>query len=151
MEKVEEEKKESYEETQIETKIPEKKSEMEETSAPNKIKEALKDIANIEGIIGALVIDETGLPIEQYLNISLDIETTSALISVINNEARDAINKMGIGKLIDGIIEMEKGKIFIFDIDPVMLAVLTEKDIMMGLILVKVRKAIDIIKKVLEL
>ncbi len=115
------------------------------------IQDILSEITHIKGIFGALVIDETGLPIAQKVNVPLDIESTSALISVINKEARESIGRMGIGNFTDGIIEMEKGKIFIFDIDPVILSILTNKEVMMGLIMVKVRKAIKVIRKVLEI
>jgi len=115
------------------------------------IQDILSEITHIKGIFGALVIDKTGLPIAQKLNIPLDIESTSALISVINTEAKESIGRMGIGEFIDGIIEMEKGKIFIFDIDSIILSILTNKEVMMGLIMVKVRKAIKILRKVLEI
>jgi len=158
---------ETIEEVQAEEKITEVKKEtvvstpkiqkpppdivIEREKKEPTIQDVLINITQIQGIFGALVIDETGLPIAQSLNVPLDIESTSALISIINKQARDSIGRMGIGEFKNGIIEMEKGKIFIFDTEPVVLSILTDKKVMMGLIMVKVRKAIEVIKKVLEI
>jgi len=126
-------------------------AEKEEKEGEKSVEGVLREIVNLKDILGALIVDETGLPIAQQLNIPLDVESTSALISVINKEARESIGRMEIGEFINGIIEMEKGKIFIFDIPPVVLSIFTDKRVMMGLIMVKVKKAIKIIKKDLEI
>ena len=82
--------------------------------------------------------------------IPLDVEETAGILSAIFSTAKDAVERIGIGALEQGVIEVPKGDLFFFNVDGFVLGVLAERGSMMGLVMVKAKGVIKRIKELLQ-
>lgn len=134
---------EKVEEAKVE-EVP--KEELEE----DPIISTLKKLVSLKDIYGVLLIDESGLLISQTSIKEFDFETTAALIASMYSEAKDALEKIGLGRFENGIVELPRGKIFMFEDGGIILSVLTGKEVMLGLVLAKAKNILSQVRKILE-
>ncbi|MEO0288765.1 MAG: roadblock/LC7 domain-containing protein [candidate division WOR-3 bacterium] len=111
---------------------------------------SLEEINLINGVLGSIIIEESGLVIRAKILENLDPEITSALFSTIFSVSEDSISKTDLG-LIDRIfIEIGKVRIYLFKGNGYILGIFTEEVVKIGLILIKAKQLLKNIKQVLE-
>ncbi|MEJ5307628.1 MAG: roadblock/LC7 domain-containing protein [candidate division WOR-3 bacterium] len=111
---------------------------------------SLEEINSINGVLGSIIIEESGLVIRAKILENLDPEITSALFSTIFSVSEDSISKTDLG-LIDRIfIEIGKVRIYLFKGNGYILGIFTEEVVKIGLILIKAKQLLKNIKQVLE-
>lgn len=118
--------------------------------AENLLDRSLEEINSINGVLGSIIIEESGLVIRAKILENLDPEITSALFSTIFSVSEDSISKTDLG-LIDRIfIEIGKVRIYLFKGNGYILGIFTEEVVKIGLILIKAKQLLKNIKQVLE-
>ncbi|RKZ27408.1 hypothetical protein DRQ20_00505 [bacterium] len=127
--------------------VPPEKVEVEEGDP---VLSVLKKFLSLKDIYGVLLVDESGLLISQASRKEFDYETTAALIASMYSEAKDALEKLELGGFESGIVELPRGKIFIFEEGGIILSVLAGKNVMLGLVLARARSILSQVKKILE-
>uniref|UniRef100_A0A7C3N965 Roadblock/LAMTOR2 domain-containing protein n=1 Tax=candidate division WOR-3 bacterium TaxID=2052148 RepID=A0A7C3N965_UNCW3 len=116
----------------------------------NLLDRSLEEINSINGVLGSIIIEESGLVIRAKILENLDPEITSALFSTIFSVSEDSISKTELG-LIDRIfIEIGKVRIYLFKGNGYILGIFTEEVVKIGLILIKAKQLLKNIKQVLE-
>ncbi|MEO0234158.1 MAG: roadblock/LC7 domain-containing protein [candidate division WOR-3 bacterium] len=118
--------------------------------AENLLDRSLEEINSINGVLGSIIIEESGLVIRAKILENLDPEITSALFSTIFSVSEDSISKTDLG-LVDRIfIEIGKVRIYLFKGNGYILGIFTEEVVKIGLILIKAKQLLKNIKQVLE-
>ncbi len=132
---------------EVPEEVPPEKVEVEEGDP---VLSVLKKFLSLKDIYGVLLVDESGLLISQASRKEFDYETTAALIASMYSEAKDALEKLELGGFESGIVELPRGKIFIFEEGGIILSVLAGKNVMLGLVLARARSILSQVKKILE-
>lgn len=111
---------------------------------------ALSDINNLNGVLGSIIIEESGLIIKSSMIQNLDPEITAALFSTIFIVSEDSMSKVDIGDIDRIFIELGKVRIYLFKGNGYILGIFTEEIVKIGLVLVKAKHLLKNIKQVLE-
>jgi len=111
------------------------------------IKMILNPLFSIEEILGTILSDNSGLLISQVVKVPIDTESTGALISSILLETMETIKKINLGDLEYLIFELPKGKIFVLASPPLVLTILTGKNIQQGIVLLEAKKTLMRLKE----
>ena len=119
--------------------LPEKES--------DPIKMILNPLFSMGKILGTILSDDSGLLISQVVEVPIDTESTGALISSILLETMETIKKINLGDLEYLIFELPKGKIFVLASQPLILTILTGKDIQQGIVLLEAKKTLMRLKE----
>ncbi|MGE3063000.1 MAG: roadblock/LC7 domain-containing protein [bacterium] len=116
----------------------------------NLLDSALEEINRINGVLGSIIIEESGLIIRSKVIENLDPEITAALFSTIFNVSEDSIAKVNLGMIDRVFIEIGKVRIYLFKGNGYILGIFTEEIVKIGLILIKAKQLLKNIKQVLE-
>lgn len=116
----------------------------------NLLDSALEEINRINGVLGSIIIEESGLIIRSKVIENLDPEITAALFSTIFNVSEDSISKVNLGMIDRVFIEIGKVRIYLFKGNGYILGIFTEEIVKIGLILIKAKQLLKNIKQVLE-
>lgn len=111
---------------------------------------ALGEINSINGVLGSIIIEESGLIIRSKVIENLDSEITAALFSTIFYVAEDSIQRIELGMIDRVFIEVGKVRIYLFKGNGYILGIFTEEIVKIGLILIKAKQLLKNIKQVLE-
>lgn len=111
---------------------------------------ALADINGLNGVLGSIIIEESGLIIKSSMIQNLDPEITAALFSTIFIVSEDSMSKVDIGEIDRIFIELGKVRIYLFKGNGYILGIFTEEIVKIGLVLVKAKHLLKNIKQVLE-
>jgi len=111
---------------------------------------ALSEINNLNGVLGSIIIEESGLIIKSNMIQNLDPEITAALFSTIFMVSEDSISKIEIGVIDRIFMEVGKVRIYLFKGNGYILGIFTEEIVKIGLVLVKAKHLLKNIKQVLE-
>ncbi len=110
----------------------------------NTIKDSMKSLNNIIGIV---VSDDTGIPITSSFKMDMDIDETTALISLSINDMREALNIIELSSFKKIYIEIGKGIIYIFPLTTdTYLTIIGTKNTTLGMIQLIAKKLILEIK-----
>jgi len=94
--------------------------------------EILKELLNIEGIIGALVVDDIGALIDARVELPIEQESTGAIISSIYDKIRYSASDLKIGEVKKVFFELPGGNIVVLGSESLRFIVLTTKNVILG-------------------
>ncbi|MEM7825685.1 MAG: roadblock/LC7 domain-containing protein [Candidatus Aenigmatarchaeota archaeon] len=115
------------------------------------LEKILKEMKMIEGVRGGIIANKEGLLIVSYLPAELNSKLLAALAATIAKVSLMTTKEMGIGSFNHTIVKASNGYYVCFPVDTEMiLACLLEKDVNIGLILVKMEVSIKEIVKILR-
>jgi predicted regulator of Ras-like GTPase activity (Roadblock/LC7/MglB family) len=105
----------------------------------------------IEGVRGGIMANREGLLVASFLPPGLDSRLLAALAATIVKVSLMTTKEMGMGSFIHTIVKASNGYYVCFPVDNEMiLACLLEKDVNLGLVLVKMEASIKEIVKILR-
>ncbi len=110
---------------------------------------ALTDINDIKGVLGSIIIEESGIIIREKTVKGLDAEIASALFSTIFYVSEEAIEKLNMGTIDRIFIEIGKVRVYLFKGNGYIIGIFTEEIVKIGLIHVRARQLLKNIKEVL--
>ena len=122
---------------------------MSADQAENLLNNALEEINEIKGVLGSIIIEESGIIIKDKVTKGLDAEIAAALFSTIFMVSEDSVGKIQLGLMDRIFIEVGKIRIYLFKGDGYIVGIFTEEIVKIGLIHVKAKQLIRDIKKVL--
>ncbi len=94
----------------------------------------LADLRTVEGVTGAILVDQYGLVISADLDPSLDEGLAGALITNVYRSASNYSVKLGVGQFEEGVIEGQDGNIHIVQFDDMILTLFAQADVKLGLV-----------------
>lgn len=113
------------------------------------MKEVLRELSEVEGVVGALIVDPDGITIAQQLDSDADL-VAAACVQIVNS-IRDALAKLEEDELVQALIEPAEGKIFLREILGVgTLVALSERNVNVGLIRLALASAGEKIRVIRE-
>lgn len=115
----------------------------------NLLDNALADINNIKGVLGSIIIEESGIIIKEKTVQGLDAEVASALFSTIFYVSEEAISKISLGAIDRIFMEIGKVRIYLFKGNGYIIGIFTEEIVKIGLIHVSAKRLLKNIKEVL--
>ncbi len=115
----------------------------------NLLDNALSEINKIKGVLGSIIIEESGIIIKEKTVEGLDAEVASALFSTIFYVSEDSIEKLNLGQIDRVFIEIGKVRVYLFKGNGYIIGIFTEEIVKIGLIHVKAKQLLLNIKKVL--
>ena len=111
--------------------------------------EVLRELSEVEGVVGALIVDPDGITIAQDLDADADL-VAAACVQIVNS-IRDALAKLEEDELVQALIEPAEGKIFLREIAGVgTLVALSERNVNVGLIRLALASAGEKIRVIRE-
>ncbi len=108
----------------------------------------LSAMDNTKGVMGLLLLSEEGFLITSRLYQKIKIDSTVMLLSGICMTADNSLKKSEMGQLQRGVIEIGKGRIYIFRGNGYYLVLISDDSVKMGLILIKIKKIVSKINEV---
>ena len=94
----------------------------------------LADLRAVEGVTGAILVDQYGLVISADLDPSLDEGLAGALITNVYRSSSNYAVKLGVGQFEEGVIEGQDGNIHIVQFDDMILTIFAKADVKLGLV-----------------
>lgn len=94
----------------------------------------IANLRTVEGVTGAILVDQYGLVVAADLDSSLDEGLAGALITNIYRTTSSNSLKLSVGSFEEGVVEGDKGNIHILQIDDMILAVFAKAEVKMGLL-----------------
>ncbi|MDY6777430.1 MAG: roadblock/LC7 domain-containing protein [Candidatus Nanohaloarchaea archaeon] len=119
-------------------------------SKEDKLQEAIDGLEDIEGVEGAAVVRRDGLLIVSSFPEDTEVDQIAAMTASVVGSGETASETLSIGDVDQVTIEAEEGKLVSTGAgDEGILAVLTDPEINMGLLLVEMRKAAGNVERTL--
>jgi predicted regulator of Ras-like GTPase activity (Roadblock/LC7/MglB family) len=75
----------------------------------------VEDLIRVEGVIGSLLVGKDGLVVASTLMDEEDAEILGAMSAAVFGEIDKATRRIGVGALIDSIIDAEQGSILMLE------------------------------------
>ena len=104
-------------------------------------------LREVEGVTGAILVDQYGLVVAANLDASIDEGLAGALITNVYRTTSGNAAKMGVGDFEEGLIEGEAGNVHIVQFGDMIMAVFATSTVKMGLLETTIR---DFSQAVLE-
>jgi uncharacterized protein len=101
----------------------------------------VEDLIRIEGVIGSLLVGKDGLVVASTLMDEEDAEILGAMSAAVFGEIDKATRRIGVGMLIDSIIDAEQGSILMLESRDLILVVITQRMVNLGLVKMEMRRA----------
>jgi hypothetical protein len=101
----------------------------------------VEDLIRIDGVIGSLLVGKDGLVVASTLMDEEDAEILGAMSAAVFGEIDKATRRVGIGGLVDSIIDAEQGSILMLETRELILAVITQRMVNLGLVKMEMRRA----------
>jgi predicted regulator of Ras-like GTPase activity (Roadblock/LC7/MglB family) len=101
----------------------------------------VEDLIRVEGVIGSLLVGKDGLVVASTLMDEEDAEILGAMSAAVFGEIDKATRRIGVGTLIDTIIDAEQGSILMLEARDLILAVITQRMVNLGLVKMEMRRA----------
>lgn len=113
----------------------------------DRMRHIVEDLIRVEGVIGSLLVGRDGLVIASTLIEDEDAEVLGAMSAAVFGEIDKATKRIGIGTLVDAIIDAKDGSILLLEARDVILAVVTQRMVNLGLVKIEMRRAAKNISK----
>ncbi|XRO74803.1 roadblock/LC7 domain-containing protein [Methanocaldococcus sp. 28A] len=110
------------------------------------IDRVLIELNKTEGIKGSMVVGKDGLVIATQLPGNIDAELVGAMASAAFGAAERTAAEIGMGSLVQTMVEGEHGKTLMVDAGEGILVVLTDAKVNLGLIRITMKRAAEKIK-----
>lgn len=91
-------------------------------------------LRGVEGVNGAILVDQFGLVVAANLDASIDEGLAGALITNVYRTASSNAVKLNVGQFEEGVIEGETGNVHIVQFGDMILAVFAQTNVKMGLL-----------------
>ena len=101
----------------------------------------VEDLIRVDGVIGSLLVGRDGLVIASTLLDEEDAEVLGAMSAAVFGEIDKATKRIGIGILIDAIIDAKDGSILLLEARDMILTVVTQRMVNLGLVKMEMRRA----------
>ena len=101
----------------------------------------VEDLIRVDGVIGSLLVGRDGLVIASTLIDDEDAEVLGAMSAAVFGEIDKATKRIGIGMLVDAIIDAKDGSILLLEARDVILTVVTQRMVNLGLVKMEMRRA----------
>ncbi|MBA3469901.1 MAG: roadblock/LC7 domain-containing protein [Herpetosiphonaceae bacterium] len=101
----------------------------------------VEDLIRVDGVIGSLLVGRDGLVIASTLLDDEDAEVLGAMSAAVFGEIDKATKRIGIGVLVDAIIDAKDGSILLLEARDVILTVVTQRMVNLGLVKMEMRRA----------
>lgn len=101
----------------------------------------VEDLIRVEGVIGSLLVGKDGLVVASTLMDEEDAEILGAMSAAVFGEIDKATKRIGIGMLMDSIIDAEQGSILMLESKELILVVITQRMVNLGLVKMEMRRA----------
>jgi uncharacterized protein len=101
----------------------------------------VEDLIRVEGVIGSLLVGKDGLVVASTLMDEEDAEILGAMSAAVFGEIDKATRRIGVGMLIDSIIDAEQGSILMLESRDLILVVITQRMVNLGLVKMEMRRA----------
>ncbi len=101
----------------------------------------VEDLIRVDGVIGSLVVGRDGLVVASTLMDDEDAEILGAMSAAVFGEIDKTTRRIGVGTLIDTIIDAQQGSILMLESRDLILAVITQRMVNLGLVKMEMRRA----------
>ena len=101
----------------------------------------VEDLIRVEGVIGSLLVGKDGLVVASTLMDEEDAEILGAMSAAVFGEIDKATKRIGVGMLMDTIIDAEQGSILLLESKELILVVITQWMVNLGLVKMEMRRA----------
>lgn len=101
----------------------------------------VEDLIRVDGVIGSLLVGKDGLVVASTLLDDEDAEVLGAMSAAVFGEIDKATKRIGIGMLIDSIIDAQDGSILLLEAKELILVVITQRMVNLGLVKMEMRRA----------
>lgn len=98
------------------------------------LNDGIASLRAVEGVNGAILVDQFGLVVAANLDASIDEGLAGALITNVYRTASGNAAKLGVGTFEEGVIEGETGNVHIVQFGDMILAVFAQTNVKMGLL-----------------
>ncbi|EFO79305.1 roadblock/LC7 family protein [Oscillochloris trichoides DG-6] len=101
----------------------------------------VEDLIRVEGVIGSLLVGKDGLVVASTLLDEEDAEILGAMSAAVFGEIDKATKRIGVGTLVDSIIDAKDGSILLLEARELILVVITQRIVNFGLVKMEMRRA----------
>ena len=101
----------------------------------------VEDLIRVDGVIGSLLVGRDGLVVASTLMDDEDAEVLGAMSAAVFGEIDKTTRRIGVGTLVDTIIDAQQGSILMLESRDLILAVITQRMVNLGLVKMEMRKA----------
>lgn len=101
----------------------------------------VEDLIRVEGVIGSLLVGKDGLVVASTLLDPEDAEVLGAMSAAIYGEIDKSTKRIGVGTLVDAIIDAQEGSILLLEAKDLILVVITQRMVNLGLVKMEMRRA----------
>lgn len=101
----------------------------------------VEDLIRVDGVIGSLLVGKDGLVVASTLMDEEDAEILGAMSAAVFGEIDKATKRIGVGALVDSIIDAEQGSILMLEGRELILVVITQRMVNLGLVKMEMRRA----------
>jgi predicted regulator of Ras-like GTPase activity (Roadblock/LC7/MglB family) len=84
-------------------------------------------LIRVDGVIGSLLVGKDGLKVASTLMDEEDAEILGAMSAAVFGEIDKATKRIGVGMLIDSIIDAEQGSILLLEAKELILVTITQR------------------------
>jgi predicted regulator of Ras-like GTPase activity (Roadblock/LC7/MglB family) len=105
------------------------------------MRKIVEGLIRVEGVIGSLLVGKDGLVVASTLLDEEDAEILGAMSAAVFGEIDKATKRIGVGTLIDTIIDAEHGSILMLESRELILVVITQRMVNLGLVKMEMRQA----------
>lgn len=119
-------------------------------SKEQKIKDVLRELREVSGLMGSVVMDSDGLVVSSDLSWSGDPERIGSLILRLLQMGNRSAEAVGISPLREVILEGIKGRIIAYNEDDLFLLAFGDKSAALGMIRIGIEESVKKIKDILH-
>ncbi len=108
--------------------------------------QVLSEVNKTAGVTGSMLVGYDGIVIEADLDTRFETDTIGALAASITSNIQKSLERLESAPLTQVTIEADDGKLFFTDAGIGILALMTERDVNIGLIRLEIKNAIRQLK-----
>ncbi len=101
----------------------------------------VEDLIRVDSVIGSLLVGKDGLVVASTLLDEEDAEILGAMSAAVFGEIDKATRRLGVGNLVDSIIDAKDGSILLLEAKELILVVITQRTVNLGLVKMEMRRA----------
>ena len=105
------------------------------------MRKIVEDLIRVDGVIGSLLVGKDGLVVASTLLDPEDAEVLGAMSAAVYGEIDKSTKRIGVGTLVDAIIDAQEGSILLLEAKDLILVVITQRLVNLGLIKMEMRRA----------
>lgn len=105
------------------------------------MRKIVEDLIRVDGVIGSLLVGKDGLVVASTLLDEEDAEILGAMSAAVFGEIDKATKRIGVGTLLDSIIDADQGSILMLESRELILVVITQRMVNLGLVKMEMRRA----------